>query len=153
MIRRFAIAEKSMTPLLQEGDYVVTRRRPPLLGDIVVFEHPHRPGFHLVKRVIGTRGDTVEIKEGKVFLNGRQLSEPWTTDYTTPDGKWHVPDHHVFVLGDARGRSTDDGRTIGPLPFGESADVVVFRYWPPAGFGRVRTPGPTADLQWTRRER
>ena len=146
MLHRFAIAEESMTPLLREGDYVVTRRRPPLLGDIVVFEHPQRPGFHLVKRVIGIRRDTIEIKEGAVFLDGRQLSEPWTIDYTAPDGEWRVPDHHVFVLGDARNQSTDDGRTIGPLLVGESADVVVFRYWPLARIGRVRTPDPTAGL-------
>ncbi len=138
--RRFAVSEGSMSPLFREGDYLVTVQRRPTYADVIVFEHPTRPAFHLIKRVIGLAGQTVEIKGGEVFVDDRKSSEPWTADDTAPDGSWGIPPNHVFVLGDARRRSTDDGRTLGPIEIDGKAHVVVFRYWPLGRIGRTRRP-------------
>jgi nickel-type superoxide dismutase maturation protease len=60
---RFEVVEQSMAPSLLPGDYLITRKggRPPGPGDIVVFEHPDRPGFHLVKRVASVEGETAWV--------------------------------------------------------------------------------------------
>lgn len=140
LLRRFTVSEKSMSPLFQEGDYVVTVEKPPKRGDVIVFEHPARPGFHLIKRVIGCGGQTVEVRNGAVSVDGMESAEPWTADDTAPDGSWQVRDEQVFVLGDARHRSSDDSRTIGPVDVGERTHVVVFRYWPARRAGRIKRP-------------
>lgn len=140
LLRRFTVSEKSMSPLFLDGDYVVTMMKPPRRGDVIVFEHPARPGFHLIKRVIGCGGQTVEVRSGTVSVDGTEFDEPWTAGDTRPDGSWRVPEGHVFVLGDARHRSSDDSRTIGPVDVGRRAPVVIFRYWPPRRSGRIKRP-------------
>lgn len=111
----FRIAEQSMAPALLPGDYVLTLpvRHRLQRGDVVVFEHPQRPGFYLVKRVTGLPGDTVKGQDS------RRLG---------PD--------QVFVLGDQRAWSADDGRTLGPLPSRALRRRVVLRVWPPHRVGR-----------------
>jgi signal peptidase I len=125
-----------MSPLFQEGDYLVTRRRPPAPGDVIVFEHPHQPGFHLLKRVIGLAGQIVEITDGDVAVDGNAEDSVSFEEATRPDGHWKVPPGHLFVLGDARHRSRDDSRELGPIHTGPRANVVVYRYWPAGRMGR-----------------
>ncbi len=125
-----------MSPSFREGEYLVTARRRPRRGAAIVFEHPDRRGFFLLKRVVGLAGEHVTIQDGSVLIDGRPFDEPWTTDPTTPDGEWTVPAGHAFVLGDARHRSVDDSRTLGSIDVGNRAAVVVFRYWPPHRLGR-----------------
>ncbi|MDP8959358.1 MAG: signal peptidase I [Actinomycetota bacterium] len=137
-IRRlgFEIAEHSMVPVLQPGDYVIALplRRPPRRGELVVFEHPHRPGFFLVKRVVGLPSETVEIRSGFVLVEDGRLAEPWAGRPTPGEGRWALAGDRVFVLGDRRAHSAADGRDLGPLPLG-SLRRVAFRYWPPARIG------------------
>lgn len=136
---RFEISETSMTPTLQPGDYVLVDRshRPDYRGDIAVFEHPQRPAFFLVKRVIGLPGEHLTIESGRVLIDGTPLSEPWTSDDTGPDGSWVLGLEQAFVLGDARGSSTGDSREIGPVPVEHLGMKIVFRYWPLERFGPV----------------
>lgn len=110
----FRIAEQSMVPALLPGDYVLTLpvRNRLQRGDVVVFEHPQRPRFYLVKRVTGLPGDTVE---GRASRLGHD---------------------QVFVLGDQRAWSADDGRTLGPLPIRAVRWRVVLRVWPLHRVGR-----------------
>jgi len=131
-LSRFQIAEASMSPTLHPGDLVLTWRteRAPKRGDIVVFEDPTRPDFWMVKRVIGLPGEQIDLRDGKVFIDGERLHEPWTVDDTGPDGFWHLGSDEVFVLGDARRLSTGDSRQVGPLPLSSLSQKVVFRYWP-----------------------
>ena len=128
-----------MTPSLLPGDYVVTDRthRPAYRGDIVVFEHPGHPAFFLVKRIIGLPGERFSIDSGRVLVNGLPLDEPWTVEETGPDGTWELGPDEAFVLGDARQRSADDSRQIGPLPVELLTMRIVFRYWPFERFGPV----------------
>ncbi len=136
--RRFEVAESSMIPALQAGDYVISRRlsRPVERGDIVVFEQ--RPSYFLVKRVVGRPGETVAIHDGEVLIDGYPLEEPWTVEDTAPAGTWELTSGEVFLLGDARELSADDSRHIGPVPVHALTWRVIFRYWPVRRFGPVR---------------
>lgn len=89
--------------------------------------HPDRNDFWLAKRIVGLEGEKVEIEGGGVSIDGEALQEPWTTDDTSPDGRWMVPAGHVFVLSDARHRTLADSRTFGPVPY-DRAYVATIRY-------------------------
>ncbi len=107
-------------------------------GDIVVFWYPQDPEKSFVKRVIGLPGELVEIQEGRVFINGRLLEEPYlspdknrsTLDYS---GK-RVDDHYYFVMGDNRDNSLDS-RTWGLVPAKYIYGKAFFRYWRPSKVG------------------
>lgn len=115
-MRRFVISEWSMSPALQPGDRVLGCRIGPVRrGGVVLFPHPHRADFWLVKRVVGLAGEVVTIAGGAVSVDGRPLDEAWTVEATHPAGEWAVPPGRVFVLSDARGRTLADSRTLGPV--------------------------------------
>lgn len=127
-MRRFVISEKSMSPALQPGDRFVARRlRRPRRGSVVFFPHPDRGDFWLAKRIVGLPGESIDVDDGEVTVDGDVLAEPWTVDLTSPSGEWKVPERHVFVLSDARHRTRADSRTLGPIPMSD-AYVAVFRY-------------------------
>ncbi|CAM4290210.1 signal peptidase I [Paenibacillus phoenicis] len=80
-----------------------------------------------VKRVIGLPGDTIEVKDGHVFRNGQQLEEPYIKEQMDPSAAqvWHVPENHVFVMGDNRNNS-NDSRSIGPVPLDHVMGIDSF---------------------------
>lgn len=127
-----------MAPALLPGDYLVTRRlrHPPRRGDVVIFGHPTRAGFHLIKRVVGLGGESVDIAGGQVHIDGRPLAEAWADGPTRGDGSWQVGPAEAFVLGDARALSADDSRTLGPVPLAAMEWRAAFRYWPLSRAGR-----------------
>jgi len=129
-LARFEISEVSMTPTLRPGDRVLTWEQTPKRGDIVVFEHPARPEFWLVKRVIGLPGEQVTIRDGSVLVDGSILEEPWTNESSGPDTEWNLDAHEAVVLGDARHLSAGDSRQLGPLPIDALLHTVIARYWP-----------------------
>jgi signal peptidase I len=137
--RRYEIAETSMEPALRPGDYVVARssRGSFLLGDVVIYPHPERPGFELVKRVVGLPGATVEIDGGRVFIDGAPLPEPWAVPDPTDTGRWRVRADEIFVMGDQRRRSSWDSRQIGPIAVGQAQWTLRARYWPADRIGMV----------------
>ncbi len=128
-----------MAPVLEPGDWVIARRVSgvPERGDVVVFRDPTGSGMNLVKRVIGLPGETVSITNGRVGIDGAILADRWAVGVTTHDGEWDVPPGHVWVLGDNRGASRSDGRTIGPTPLEDVGWQVVARYWPKNRIGSV----------------
>ena len=96
-----------------------------------------------IKRIIGIAGDHVEIKDGKVFLNGEELEEDYLDDgVTTTMGTSGVfsdiivPEGYVFVMGDNRNHSTDS-RFFGCIPISKIEGKVWIRFWPLHKFGKI----------------
>ena len=127
-------------------------------GDIVVFWYPNDPDKSFVKRVIGLPGETVEIRSGKVIINGNTLNE----DYLDAAHNSSFPNlsprivekHHYFVLGDNRDNSLDS-RSWGLVPEKYIYGKAFFRYWKPANMGflehgeypnQLPTPTPTVPV-------
>ena len=95
-----------------------------------------------IKRVIALPGEHVEIKGGKVYINEKELEEPYlqdgiVTDVSTPGfDDFTVPENYVFAMGDNRNHSTDC-RSFGCVPLEKIESTVAFRIWPPNAFGKV----------------
>ena len=103
---------------------------PPQRGDIVVFHIANREGADLVKRVIGLPGETVELRDGRVFIDGELLPEPYLTGFDDSDeAPLSVPAGHYYVLGDNRGVSYDS-RFMGPIPMEQIIGKAWVSYWP-----------------------
>jgi signal peptidase I len=101
-------------------------------GDTVVFWYPGDTTKSYIKRVIGVPGDTVEVADGAVLVNGKALAEP----YVPPEYRDHVsmkpsvvPAEQFFVMGDHRS-SSNDSRTWGTVPRRYIYGKAVFVYWP-----------------------
>lgn len=137
--RRFLvrIVERSMVPALLPGDYVLAfrLRSSPRRGDVLIFEHPRRSGFLLVKRVIGLPGERVTISDLGVHVDGVLVAEPWAQGLPRRQGSWRVAEGEAYVLGDRREWSADDSRSLGPVPTGK-AWRVAWRVWPIRRIGR-----------------
>jgi signal peptidase I len=130
----------SMKPTLQDGEYVLVNKLAyrfgePQRGDIIVFR-PVNPGEELIKRVIGLPGDTVDIQDGRVLVNGQEISEPYIAAPPKDGGKWDVPQGYLFVMGDNRNNSSDS-RAIGPIPLENVIGKSVLIYWPPPEWGII----------------
>ena len=95
-----------------------------------------------IKRVIGVPGDHIEIKEGKVFINGEELEEPYLQSGIVTDENdgfctdLVVPDNSVLVMGDNRSQSTDS-RCFGCIPLEKIESKVWIRIWPLNVFGKI----------------
>ena len=94
-----------------------------------------------IKRVIALPGEYVEIKDGKVYINGQELDEPYLTDdvITEPTGvlnNFIVPENTVFAMGDNR-EGSKDCRAFGCVPLEKIESKVVIRFWPLNKFGKV----------------
>lgn len=157
----FWIPSGSMEPtLMGEGrrDRVVVNRLAyqwgePGRGDIIVFEVPEgEPTISvegqqvndLIKRVIGLPGETVELRDGQVFIDGERLDEPYLPDGTRTDpadpsrDTFVVPDDCVFVMGDNRGASRDARYWQHPcVPEDDIVGKAFIRIWPLSAFGGI----------------
>jgi signal peptidase I len=134
---------QSMEPNLHSDQRLVVEKlsyhfHGPRRFDIVVIKMPSQGDELLIKRVIGLPGDTVEIRDGHVFINGELLNEPFTNEPTQPGrySKITVPPLNIFVLGDNRGRS-NDSRSFGPVPIANVIGRAWLSYWPPQKVGLV----------------
>ena len=112
---RVRVQNVSMQPTLYEGEFVLVSKisywiGAPDVGDVVVFHSRTEPGEDFIKRIIGTPGDTVDVQNGKVMVNGFRLDEPYIADVPLYEGEWVVPADSYFVLGDNRNQSSDSHR-------------------------------------------
>ncbi|WP_304943843.1 signal peptidase I [Vallitalea guaymasensis] len=154
------VQQHSMETTLMENDFLFAEKisyifTDPEVGDIIVFLQERPEGFwgnpigiciedtlgkfkrddprmRYVKRVIGLSGDKVDIKDGKVFVNGEQLEESYTkgmTDARNIEFPLVVPEGQLFVLGDNREYSCDS-RNFGCIDKDNIEGKVVFRLWP-----------------------
>jgi signal peptidase I len=134
----------SMAPLLTDQERIfinkfVYRFEPIERGDVVVFWYPLDRSKSFIKRVVGLPGETVEIRQGHVYVNGRRLEEPYVPPQFADAGTYgpmRVPSDEYFVMGDHRA-SSNDSRVFGPVPSRYIYGKAVFAYWPVDRFGSI----------------
>lgn len=133
------VPSESMEKTIMTGDRFFGNRLVYLFDDperfdIVVFKYPDDESQLFVKRVIGLPGETVEIKDGKVYINGSEtpLDDSFTPETPTGDyGPYVVPEGSYFMLGDNRNHSGDS--RFWKQPYVEKEKIVgkaIFRYFP-----------------------
>lgn len=149
------IPSESMVPTLEVGDRLIVEKisyhfSQPERGDIVVFNPPPRAngnGNAFIKRVVGLPGEKIAILEGKVWIDGKPLEEPYIAEapvYMQPD--WDaigipggvIPKDMVFVMGDNRNNS-QDSHVWGGLPVKNIIGQTIFRFWPINRLGVVQS--------------
>ena len=150
VIQAFKIPSGSMRPTLMEGDKLfvnkfIYRFRPMERGDIIVFRYPGEPKKDFIKRLVAFENETVELKDGKIWVNGKVLDDPATfgkfyyynhDPFGGPNEKIKVPQDSFYVLGDNSANSTDS-RFWGFVPEKNIIGKAVFRWWPPKRMGKL----------------
>jgi len=133
---RIRVESVSMQPALYAGNFVVVNKLSykfgdPSRGDIIIFRYPPDPAQDpYIKRVIGLPGEQIRVENGKVYVNGVRISEPYLEIQTHYAGEWTVPENGLFVMGDNRNNSSDS-RTWGMVPIENIIGKAVLVYWPP----------------------
>jgi signal peptidase I len=166
VVEAFYIPSESMLPTLEVGDRVLVNKfiyrfTEPERKDVVVFKTPEgvdnsvdgNPiarliGWSqgkrderqdLIKRVVGLPGDTIAVRNGRLFVNGERQNEPYLNK-ALPDQSFFeqttVPKNKVFVMGDNRTNSRDS-RFIGPIPKENMEGEAFLRFWPPGRLGTL----------------
>ena len=109
----------------------------PRRGDVVTFDLPDEE-IDLIKRVVALPGETVEVRDGRVFIDGERLEESWTRQFGGPDyPPTVVPPLHIFVLGDNRPNS-QDSRYFGLVGLDQVTGHAWFVCWPPDAIKLIR---------------
>ena len=148
-VRMFAVDARyiptdSMEPTFAVGDHLLLDKvsrvfRPPARGDVVCFQPPPEAvakyglpkGSCYIKRVVAVAGDEVQVRNGRLFINGMVQAEPYVSErmgYAMSSRT--VPAGHLFVLGDNRNHSYDS-HFWGPLPQERVLGIPLCTYWPP----------------------
>lgn len=153
----YQVQQESMERSLSPEQYVLVDKLTPRFdsydrGDVVVFTPPsdwvQDDGTPFIKRVIGMGGDTIEIRDGAVWVNGTQLDEPYVyqvdgaaqpTHAPVDQERWTVPPGELFLMGDHRSNSADS-RAFGPVAVDRVIGRAWLRYWPLDTFGILSTP-------------
>jgi signal peptidase I len=165
LVQAFYIPSGSMHDTLLEGDRVMVNKLAyrfgdPARGHVVVFKNPEytgddgesifgalvrhvaeslglsTPDSALIKRVIAVGGETVEIRQNQVYIDGVAIDEPYVKEGSRMPryGPFTVPEGYVFVMGDNRSQSTDS-RVFGPVPESSIVGRAFVRVWPPSRWG------------------
>lgn len=144
---RFIVDGHSMEPNFASDQVLVISRvnyllNPPQRGDIIVFNPPNQPADEppYIKRVIGTPGEVVEIRNTLVYVNGEELNEPYIKEACRPsrcpDNQWELGPNQYFMMGDNRNNSSDS-RVFGPVMLDRVIGEALVRYWPVDKWGLV----------------
>jgi signal peptidase I len=156
VVQNYRIESHSMQPNFYEGEFILVnklayRLGTPERGDVLVFHNPNNPEEDYIKRIIGLPGDTVDIYNGQVFINGKPLVEDYPMNEISPGqvyGPVVIEPDHLFVMGDNRPQS-QDSRVFGQL----SEDLVVgkawVRVWPFNKFGIIQHYDLEPDASYT----
>ena len=172
LVKPFRIPSPSMVPTLEVGQRVLVNRLgthfgDPDRGDVVVFKPPagadshecgipsqpadghacsrptrQRSDSNFIKRVVAVGGDTLSVRDNRVYINGKLQKEPFIEEGTSCDELCNlpkpikVPPGHFFMMGDNRGES-DDSRDWGPVPKKWIIGDAFLTYWPPGRIGTL----------------
>lgn len=152
LIQPFYVKGASMEPNFEDHQYLIIneigyRISKPQRGDIIVFRYPKDPRQYFIKRVIGLPGETVKVKEGKVYIfndqykQGVAINENEYLENVVTAGNKEVTlgDGEYFVLGDNRNASLDS-RSFGTVPERLIIGKVWLRGWPFEDFKIFTTP-------------
>jgi len=131
-VMNFRVEGRAMEPTHHSGDYVTISKlaRRPARSDVVVFHYPQDESRDFIKRVIALPGESVEVRGGIVYVDGKALEEPYVREpasYAFPPET--VPAGQYFVLGDNRNNSSDS-HVWGFVPEKNIVGKVWFKYWP-----------------------
>ena len=148
-IPRSLVDGQSMEPTLHDNDRLVINRvnylfDKPQRGDVIVMNavmpRDAAKGIMLIKRIIGLPGETVEMRDQQVYINGVILDEPYINEPCSfgncRDAQWELGDDEFFVMGDNRNHS-NDSRRFNAVPFNHIVGQAIFRYWPPMDIGII----------------
>lgn len=143
-----------MLPGFRDKEMLITEKvtyyfRDPQRGEVIIFQYPKAHEYDYIKRLIGLPGETIQIKDGDVYIYndkypyGRALEEPYTKGFTTTGGSFlaegelfEIPEKEYILLGDNRARSSDS-RDWGTVKESEVVGKAWFRYWPPQAFALI----------------
>jgi signal peptidase I len=152
IMRPHKIKGQSMHPNFPDAEYLLTEKvtyylRSPVRGDVVVFTPPVSETDEFIKRVIALPGEKIVIEDGKVYLNGELLNEPYISEsIRTANGaflsegvEFVIPEGEYFVLGDNRPHSSDS-RAWGPVKKKAISGRAWVVYWPLKNAGTVKLP-------------
>ena len=179
-LQNFRVQGHSMDPTLADGEFMLVNRlvyaqvnveglshfvpfidpgneptrdvfHGPERGDIIVLDDPRNPaGDRLVKRVIGLPGEKLEIASGRVYINGRQLHEPYIkSPWSGSAPAIRIPAGQYFVMGDNRPNS-EDSRFFGLVERGMIVGKTAVIIWPSSRFGLAPNESPSLDPRATR---
>jgi signal peptidase I len=145
VVQAFRVQGTSMEPLLEDGERIVVNKfvyrfHPIERGDVVVFWYPGDPSVSFIKRVVGLPGDLVEIRTGRLYVNGMPAREDYLPAAFRDSDNYpprEVPRGYYFVLGDHR-RSSNDSRSWGEVPEKYIYGRAAFCFWPPGRVGPIR---------------
>lgn len=144
VLQPYEIPSGSMEETIQVGDMLFSEKvsyyfTEPSYGDIVTFADPEIPSRTLIKRVIATGGQTVDLQDGSVLVDGKKLVEPYTNGEpsypltsaygTTISYPYTVPEGYLWVMGDNRTNS-QDSRYFGAVDASTVTGKAFFVYWP-----------------------
>ncbi len=146
IVQTFAIPTGSMIPTLNIGNHLMVNKfiyyfKKPRRGDVIVFVYPVNPKKDFIKRLVGLPGETIEIKDGSVFINGEELRAQelkapqaiaeryYYNEGMYGEGVIKIPDNAYFVMGDNT-KNSKDSRFWGFVPKKNLLGKAFFVYWP-----------------------
>lgn len=149
VVESFVVNGTSMLPTAINGEHVLVNKLAfvfgsPQPGEVIVFHPPIPTTEEFIKRVVATAGETVAIRQGHLYVDGKRVPQPYIK-YWDPNNfaQVTVPKGDVFVLGDNRPVSYDS-RYFGPVPIKSITGQAVFAFWPLSRLGTIGHPEPGA---------
>ncbi len=145
IVQPYVVPTGSMIPTIELQDRVIANKfiyrfAEPARGDIVVLDDPTGSVDTLIKRVIAVGGETVDLVDGNVVVDGVILDEPYThglpSEPMVLDMPYTVPEGSVWLMGDYRTNSADS-RVFGAVPLDQIRGRAVYRFWPIDRIGKM----------------
>lgn len=148
VVEAFVLPTKSMKPTFLPGDRFLVRKSRkyiPERGDVIVFKSPDEPDVPYVKRIAALPGETLEIKNKILYIDGQKVQKPTLQNieylsmyYIGVEGKpYTVPENHIFVIGDNSANSYDS-RNFGAIPLSDVIGKAYKIYWPLSRKGPIK---------------